>query len=287
MEIPERLEHLQKTAAGRQWLGTLPGAVEACVAQWSLQLEDPFPDSYVSLTVPGRDDADTSVVLKIQFPHRENETEALALTAWAGNGAVLLLDEYPEHQALLLERCEPGEPLARHGIEYAIDVIVGLLPRLWVPGGERIGSLRDEVARWIDNLPVEWEAAGRPFARSLLDEAMGTLAYLATSQGDQVLVNQDLHGWNILTAQREPWLVIDPKPLVGEREFGVSSVIRAEELGGTRADTMYRLDRLTDELGLDRERSRLWAFGHAIAWSFEDGSALPHHIETTNWLRPR
>jgi streptomycin 6-kinase len=42
-----------------------------------------------------------------------------------------------------------------------------------------------------------------------------------------VLVNQDLHADNILRAEREPWLAIDPKPLLGEREFGLAPVIRA------------------------------------------------------------
>ena len=50
-----------------------------------------------------------------------------------------------------------------------------------------------------------------------------------------MLVNQDLHADNILSATREPWLVIDPKPLAGEREFGVAAIVRGGELGHSRA----------------------------------------------------
>lgn len=88
----------------------------------------------------------------------------------------------------------------------------------------------------------------------------------------------------MLRAQREPWLAIDPKPLVGEREFGLSPIIRSYEFGHGRSAVLHRLDRLTRELGVDRERARLWAFGHAVAWGFEGGRVLPRHLDTARWL---
>ena len=88
---------------------------------------------------------------------------------------------------------------------------------------------------------------------------------------------------NVLAAEREPWLVIDPKPLVGEREFAVAPIIRASELGHSRRAVVERLDRLTSELGLDRERARGWAIGQTIAWSF-DGDFHATHAETARWL---
>jgi streptomycin 6-kinase len=107
---------------------------------------------------------------------------------------------------------------------------------------------------------------------------------LATSQGDQVLLHQDLHADNVLRAQRQPWLAIDPKPLVGEREFGLSPIIRSTELGSNKEDMLHRLDLLTGELGLDRERARLWAFSHAVAWGFEGERVLPQAIQLAGWL---
>ena len=72
---------------------------------------------------------------------------------------------------------------------------------------------------------------------------------LPGTQGEQVLVNQDLHGDNVLSAQREPWLLIDPKPLLAEREFSLVPIIRSAELGHSRKQVLRRLDRLTAELG--------------------------------------
>ena len=163
-------------------------------------------------------------------------------------------------------------------------MLIGLLPRLWVPAQRPFNTLSDEVARWVNNLPASWDAAGEPFAEPLLNEVMAMLQELASTQGEQVLLHQDLHGDNVLSARREPWLAIDPKPLLGEREFALSPIIRSAELGHSREHVLYRLDRLTAELGLNRDRARQWAAGQAVAWGFEGGEVLPGHIETARWL---
>ena len=253
----------------------MPTLLAECAEQWSLSLEDPFPTGWVSVAVPAGD-----AVLKVQFPGRESEHEADALRIWDGNGAVRLLAHDPDRHALLVERARPGTHLSQIGQERAFDVIVGLLPRLWKPAQAPFRPLADEAAWWIEGLPAEWEAAGRPVDRKLLDAAIALLRELAPTQGEQVLLHQDLHADNVLAADREPWLVIDPKPLAGEREFSVAPLVRGYELGHSRRATLYRFDRLTSELGLDRERARGWAVGQAIAW----GIGHIGHVEVAQWL---
>jgi streptomycin 6-kinase len=107
---------------------------------------------------------------------------------------------------------------------------------------------------------------------------------LVAAQSEQVLLHQDLHADNVLRAAREPWLAIDPKPLAGEREFGVAPILRAYELGHSRQQVIGRLHRLSGELGLDRERSRGWAFAQMLAWAFQGDEVLPRHVETARWL---
>ncbi len=97
-----------------------------------------------------------------------------------------------------MERCEPGTPLSAAGAGAALDVLIGLLPRLWLAAGPPFHTLADEAAWWAGYLPGEWEAAGRPFERRLLDAAVEALAALAPTQGEQVLLHQDLHGDNVL-----------------------------------------------------------------------------------------
>ena len=282
--IDESLRWAAGTEAGSAWLARLPQLVDECLEAWSLAPSgEPFPHAHASLALPVTCADGSEAVLKICFPHRESEQEADALALWNGNGAVRLLARDRERWALLLERCRPGTHLRNVDPAEALDVIAGLLRRLSVPAGEPFRALADEAAWWISYLPERWERAGRPFERRLLDAAVTALEELAPTQREQVLLHQDLHADNVLRAEREPWLAIDPKPLVGEREFSLAPVVRSAELGHGRTDVVHRLDVLAAELGLDRERARLWTLGQTIAWCFES-AYLARHVETARWL---
>src|SRR5439155_1272546 len=99
--------------------------------------------------------------------------------------------------------------------ERALDVFVDLLPRLWKPAGAPFRPLAEEAAWWIEGVPERWEEGGRPFERELVDAALDALRELSVTQGEQVLLHQDFHALNVLAAEREPWLTVDPKPLAG------------------------------------------------------------------------
>jgi streptomycin 6-kinase len=283
MDLPPGLDWARTDEEGRGWLESLPTAVDACADRWQLRLGEPFPDSYVSLVLPATDAAGNDLVLKLQYPHRECEQEADALALWNGEGAIRLIAQDRDRHALLLERCRPGTPLSLAPAAQALDVLVELLPRLWRPIAGGLRALADEAAHWAATLEAQWLAAGRPCERALLDVALGALRDLPGSQGEQVLVHQDLHAGNVLRAEREPWLAIDPKPLAGEREFAVAPVVRSAELGHGRREVVGRLDRLTGDLGLDRERARLWTIAQTLAWGV--GNPEPRrHIEAASWL---
>ena len=110
-----------------------------------------------------------------------------------------------------------------------------------------------------------------PFERALLDASLDV--YRSVDRSARWLVNQDLHGANVLRAQREPWLVIDPKPLVGEKELEASGPLRNTD------DVSRWLDVLA-ELGFDRERARGWGVAHNIAWAWDEHHGwLDQHVE--------
>jgi streptomycin 6-kinase len=238
----------------------------AVARDWGLRLGEPYPPGAAGYVVRAQLSDRTPAVLKLQHRHREDEQEADALEQWDGDGAVRLLARDDDRHALLLERCEPGTPLSEASDVDPLGVLVELLPRLWKdPAG--FHTLTDEVAHWA------------------LDGEVGELAReLASTQGELVLVHQDLHGENVLAAEREPWLVIDPKPLAAEREFAVAPIVRSFELGHSKCEAVYRLDRLCAELGLDRERARGWTIVQTTAWS-GGSDYIEEHMETVEWLR--
>jgi streptomycin 6-kinase len=266
----------------RDWLERVPQLLSECAEEWGLRLGEPYPQGAAGYAVRAEREGEPAV-LKLIYPHREAEHEAEALRVWDGDGAVRLLDHDEERWAMLLERCEPGTLLAHADRETALDVLVAVLPRLWKRVDGTFHTLADETEWWLEGMPTDWERAGRPFERELLDDVMDTLRALSESQGEQVLLHQDLHTDNVLAAQREPWLVIDPKPLVGEREFNAAPIVRDYVLGHSREHVLGRLERLSGELGLDRERALGWAIGQTVAWMFENTQLQKLH-ETVRWL---
>jgi streptomycin 6-kinase len=82
-----------------------------------------------------------------------------------------------------------------------------------------------------------------------------------------VLCHQDLHGGNILRAEREPWLAIDSKPIVAEPAYDAVPAVRDLGAGGriTAAEMRHRLDALSEQLGVDRERVRRWLVAKHLA----------------------
>ena len=290
VRLPRGLDHLVSEPGGVEWLRALPRLVGEAAAAWSLRLEEPVEPAHIAYVVPVRLSDGRAAVLKLSFPHRESENEAHALAHWDGAGAVRLLAHDPVRWALLLERCEPGTPLWGADEEEALTVAATILRRLARPpsAGAPFRRLDDEAARWAEELPARWALLGRPFERALLDEALAFLAAPAPGE-DAVVLHQDLHGGNVLRAEREPWLAIDPKPLVGERAFDTASFLRDRRPALARDPHPARrlgrrLDRLSVELELDRERVRGWAIAHALAWGVTETEVMPLHVACARWL---
>jgi streptomycin 6-kinase len=245
-----------------EWLAALPRLAAECAELWDLQLERPI-DTPHSLVVPAAE-----AVLKLNAPsHFETDHEADALDRWAGEGAVRLVARDDNRRALLIERCRPGCRLCDAGVDEP-SVVAVLLPRLWnVPDEPHpFRLLAGEADRWAAELPARYDAGGRPFEPSVVDYAIDV--FRTVDRSAAALVNQDLHGGNVLRATREPWLVIDPKPLVGEREANAVGLLRNAAVGGGTDAVRRWLDVLTG-LGLDRERLRGWGVAHALAWGWD------------------
>jgi len=219
---------------------------------------------YVGLIVPVRTADATPAVLKLSWPHEEALDEPVALDVWNGRGAVQLLDHDAEQCVLLLERLDSARSLNDEPIEEAVTVAGGLLRRLAVTAPPLHRALTEISARWQQELPDDAARLGNAVPTRLVDEAIAHCRELAPGIGS-LMVNEDLHYENVLRGNREPWLVIDPKVLSGDPEFGVIPLLRNrfDEMDNSR-DLRTRLDAIIDAAELDPQRAHAWTFTRAI-----------------------
>jgi streptomycin 6-kinase len=275
------------------WLRALPALVAELAARWELELLSPYvPGGVTSYVAPGRRRDGSRAVLKVVIPHREARDEAAALQVWNGDGAVRLLDVAPEHDALLLEMCEPGtalSALADH--DEILDIGADVLRRLWdapVPPDAPFEPLA-AVTDWFADLVRErQEKCGAPIPAWLVDEALEDLHDLPRSASRQVVLHHDFHPGNVLASQREPWLAIDPKPQVGDPAFDPLQLIlqTSDPLNDADPPTTIRrrLLRLADRLDVDAGRVRAWGVARCVEWAlsyYEDDEIedAEHHAE--------
>jgi streptomycin 6-kinase len=239
-----------------------------------------LPGGVTAYVAPATRADGAPAVLKVVLPHREARYEAEALTAYGGDGAVRLLESDPGRQALLLERCEPGHALGDVvPASEALAVGAGLLHRLWrpPPDGHPFETLTEVAAEWVVVIEERFGRFGEPFEPALAQNAVELLHSLPLAATAEVLLHQDLHPANILAAEREPWLVIDPKPLVGDPAFDAAPLLLQTSGGGDSVAALDdRLGILAAALEVPAERIAGWALARAVEtalWCLDVGES--------------
>lgn len=255
----------RKTPERAAWLDHLPFALSSILRRWSLTLLEPFDGDEVSCSwVASVRRADgTSAVLKFGMPHMEGRDEAHGLRFWDGDATARLFDFDEDLGAILMERCEPGTAL-RGLPETEQDLIIArLLRRLWrspVPP-HPFRPLSTLMQYWRDETLAD---IGRWPDEGLVREGLRLSIELSRPAPRDVLLATDLHAGNVLQSRREPWLVIDPKPFVGDPAYDATQHLF--NCGPRlRADPEGTVHRMADLLCVDQNRVRLWTFARAAA----------------------
>jgi streptomycin 6-kinase len=267
-------------AEGTRWLAGLPALLADVARDWDLTVGEPFALSQHWVTAVTRADG-TPAVLKLGPTGPGHlAVEAATLEFLDGRGAVRLLAYDRPRGALLLEHAgPPASALVPERDAEATAAVIGAIRRLHrpAPPGGPWPELTEETAsfaRHLRDVPDHPELPHRLVERAgrLFDE-------LCASATGRVLLHGDLHHDNVLAAEREPWLVIDPFGMVGDPGYEVGSMLYNPD--PHRRDDRWlalvedRVERLADGLAMPVDRVVAWGFVKAVlsdVWTAQAGA---------------
>jgi streptomycin 6-kinase len=257
---------------GAAWLAELPTIVDALLERWSCVPDGDVLHGGVGIVVPVRRRDGESAVLKVSFPHPGNVHEPDAFAAWGGRGAVLLLERDAERFAMLLERVRTSTLAEVANGDEVVTVAGRISRRLAIPAPPGLPRLRDRADAWEEQLRRDAGELTHTLPRGVVDAAVATVRELGRNQPD-TLVHGDLHARNILRADREPWLAVDPKGCVGDPAYDGGTLLKSRalpllEVGDLRKAVHRVLDVFAEAAELDRGRVLRWAQFHAVQTAF-------------------
>ena len=278
------LEFSDRGAEWAAFVDRLPRLFREVCEEWALTVDGEPTHGFCSLVVPVRRD-DEPAVLKLTYPDEEGRHEALGLQRWGGDGAVRLLAADPHRGALLLERLHPVD-LDSVPVLDACEVVAGLYPRLHVPAPPQLLAVTAYLDRWTPQLRALPREA--PVPHRLVEQTLSLVTDLFADPERGVMLHGDLHFQNVLRADRDPWLVIDPKPMAGDRHYEPAPMLwnrwdEAVATGNLRFALRRRFHTIVDEAGLDEELARDWVVVRMVynmLWELEDHPDAPDR----DWL---
>lgn len=257
------------------WRRTVPDQLAAAVARWDLRLGREITGGSVSHIRAVTTADGLPAVLKLSFPHREARDEVAALAWWDGRGAVRLLASDPEDPfVLLLERCEPGTRLVDRddlGATERLTIGADAAARLWatgVPAESPFERLLDVCDEWADLAEHRMQTLAPPLDPGVVRQGVALLRELPRTAPREVVVHGDHNPGNVLAAEREPWLVIDPKPMTGDPAYDLGPLLMQVDdpfaLPDPVAAVVERTALVADRTGLTPERVHAWSVARLV-----------------------
>lgn len=260
------------------WATDLSATARHFLEMWELRSEGVVRSGEAGIVVPVRRADGSPAALKLQPPRAETTAAILGLTRWDGRGIVRLLEGDANRGAMLLERLHADRSLQAVSDDEATRVVASLLSRLHsAPAPTGLPQLAAVVDEMMANAPGALRLLTQD-DRCRVDRWLQVIAEVRAEPGDRLL-HWDLHFGNVLAADREPWLAIDPEPLVGDPGFDLWPALDSgwsadETVTDAGRIVRRRFDVLTEMLGLDRARAAAWTAARLLQntlWDIEDG----------------
>ena len=298
--LPFEPAAIERYGSIADWQAEAPSLVASALARWRLTAGEAYVGGIAGSVLAVTRESGDHAVLKIGYPHPEAVWEGVGLQAFPPGTAAEVVDQDVWTWALLLVPVAPGLPLSRSGLT-ALDAlrIGGRLHARLIEGRtpEGLPTLGEAMAAYA----LTARATARSEAASLatmgvadlVRRAIDDLERLAGDHTEQVLLHGDYNPGNILSAGEDGWVVIDPKPLVGDPAYDLWPLI-------TQVGEPYRavdparvlrehVNSAAAAAGVDASRVAAWSLartGLNVAWHLADGNrelALSEAVGLRAW----
>jgi streptomycin 6-kinase len=267
---------------GRFWLDRLPGVVQEIENEWAIEVDEPFEAGEFNFVAPAASPDKGNVVIKIAppFPDGEFFSELAYLKHQNGRGCVRVLAEKPDLRVMMLERAFPGQNLVEEFVGRETESLgpaIDTLDRIDCDPPEA-GAGVIYLDRWFDGLRRYEKTA---FTHSYAETALGLFAELS-AKSERKYIHGDFHPGNIVTAQREPYLMIDPKGIVGFVGYDIGVFLNnyyrwQERCSDIETRLASAVGHFADAFSMPETDVYAWCYVVAVLgawWTFDEMPAL-------------
>ncbi|MEK4485889.1 aminoglycoside phosphotransferase family protein [Psychrobacillus sp. FSL H8-0484] len=265
---------------GRVWLVGLDSLIETYLKKWKLQSAGPVSNLSYNYVLKVLDENDNSAILKIGIPNSDFSNEIRTLQAYDGKGCVKLLKADAENGVMLLEHLLPGTTL----VEVEVQLAIKRFAQVWtvIRKPVQINVDHPSIVDWMiafDRYLHKYSAKEGPIPKDFIQLAKTYSRDIIDSSLGNELLHGDLHHENILFSNHYGWLAIDPKGVIGDRYFDLTSFLinQLHNNDNPRRLLEKRVMLLCEELQLDKDRllKACVVMGTLSAcWAVEDNDAF-------------
>ena len=270
---------------GRRWMESLPRIIEEIEENWRVKLAAPFQNLSYHYVAPCFFEDKREAVVKIGFPGEVKNigNERKMLEYLDGNSVNRLYDFDERRFAFLLERLTPGENLksvCAGNPQEAVAIAIETMRKFWQP--PPAGHDFESLETWFDGFK---RAENTGFEQEYMAKARNFFERLNSPPAEKMLLHGDFHHENILSAQRQPFLAIDPKGIVGHKAYDITVfLLNHANWLKTEPDFRDNLNSAIEHFAAAFEIAtvdlRRWCFAHSVLsawWTFEENCG--------NWRR--
>lgn len=282
VDIPSELVRNTRALSGEEaepWIAAIPQLITFLEIEWDIAVGDAFVNGEYNYVARAVYRNGGPCVIKIAPPRNDDDhfSEAKYLGIANGEGAVRLLAHDREHMAMLIETAIPGKTLT--------DTFEGNEPASVQPAIDLLGSTSRKIPSdlseiillndWFDGLR---RYSGTAFPKEYAEKALTIYADLSRQTERIGYLHGDFHPDNIVSAERAPFLLIDPKGMIGHIGYEIAVFLNnfhwwQEDEPDIRERLSGAIRQFAEAFGIKERELRQWAFAQMVLsawWTFDE-----------------